>query len=70
MALPTLDMSLHTNGDLRQQQKFRKELLESLQAHGFAKIVNHGLDRKTMDTLMSWVRILKSSEALHEGSAS
>jgi isopenicillin N synthase-like dioxygenase len=42
-ALPVLDASRFASGIPAKREAYARELLESLQAHGFVRIVNHGI---------------------------
>ena len=55
MSLPVLDLSKYMRGNAPEQAEFGRDLLKSLQAHGFVKLVNHGFDRNYIDELMDWV---------------
>lgn len=56
MTLPTLDLSLFTNGSDTVRRKLASDLLDSLSHHGFVKLVNHGISEKTVSRLFEWVR--------------
>lgn len=60
MALPTVDISLFTNGDSCGRRQAALTLLESLRQHGFVKVVGHGICEKTIGQLMEWVNHLRS----------
>lgn len=55
MTLPTLDLSLYTDGDTGERQKLASQLLESLSKDGFVKLVGHGISRETVNELLRWV---------------
>lgn len=55
MTLPTLDLSLYTDGDKCERQRLASQLLESLSKHGFVKLVGHGISRETVNELLRWV---------------
>lgn len=55
MALPVLDLSSFAEGDISQRQQFASELLESLNKHGFVKIVGHGMEEIEVERLFEWV---------------
>ena len=55
MSLPVLDLSNYTRGNAQEQSHFSRDLLGSLQAHGFVKLINYGFDREYIDELMDWV---------------
>ncbi|KAI0910964.1 hypothetical protein F4823DRAFT_588262 [Ustulina deusta] len=52
--IPTLDLSHFTRGDKLQRQQFADGLLAGLIDTGFAKVINHGLDRKKLDEMFRW----------------
>jgi len=56
MALPTLDLSLYTDGHAVERQQLASQLLDSLSQHGFVKLVGHGVSRETVEELLKWVR--------------
>lgn len=55
MTLPTLDLSLFTNGRDVERRQFASDLLDSLSHHGFVKLVNHGILDTTVCRLFAWV---------------
>ena len=55
MGLPVLDLLKYTRGNTQEQGQFNHDLLSSLQAYGFVKLINHGFDREYIDELMDWV---------------
>ncbi len=55
--IPTLDLSHFTRGDKLQRQQFADGLLAGLIDTGFAKVINHGLDRKKLDEMFRWVSV-------------
>ena len=50
-----LNLSKYTRGNPQEQEQFSQDLLSSLQAFGFVKIINHGFEPDYIDKLMSWV---------------
>ena len=61
MSLPVLDLLNYTQGNTQEQGEFNHDLLSSLQAYGFVKLINHGFDREYIDKLMDWVCNFASS---------
>ena len=55
MALPTLDLSRYTEGDISERQHVALELLDSLSQHGFVKVTGHGVSKETVNKLLNWV---------------
>ena len=56
MALPTLDLSLFTDGTPLQRKQLASDLLDSLTRHGFVKLVKHGISDRQVDKLFEMVR--------------
>lgn len=61
MELPRLNLSLFTRGSDTERLQFAADLLSSLSAHGFVKLVNHGFADEDLSNLWEMVR---SSEPL------
>lgn len=57
MALPTLDLSLFTNGHHDAREAFAADLREELSRHGFVKIVGHGLSNEDIGEVFEWVSL-------------
>lgn len=57
MTLPTLNLSLYTQGDASQRQELASRLLDSLSQHGFVKLVGHGVSDEKLDELFRWVSL-------------
>ena len=55
MAIPTLDLSLFTNGHDWERQQLAADLLESFTRHGFVKLVNHGVSDQEVSKLFESV---------------
>ena len=55
MSLPVLDVSTFIRADANKQKQFQQDLLQSLQSHGFVKLINHGFGPRYVDELMEWV---------------
>jgi len=55
LELPLLDGEKYTRGTPEQKVEFANALLECLKKHGFAKIINHGLDDAWVSELYEWV---------------
>jgi isopenicillin N synthase-like dioxygenase len=53
--LPRLDLSHYLHGSPTKRKQFAMGLTESLKAHGFAKVVNHGLSEDHIQQLFQWV---------------
>ncbi|KAG8528393.1 uncharacterized protein KY384_007311 [Bacidia gigantensis] len=47
---------MYTEGNAEERKSFEQDLLASLQAHGFAKLINYGMHKEYVDTLMMWCR--------------
>ncbi|KAL8670381.1 MAG: hypothetical protein Q9168_005076 [Polycauliona sp. 1 TL-2023] len=56
MSLLVLDLSKNIQGTPAEQRQLGQDFLRGLQAHGFVKIINHGVDRRYVDSLMDWNR--------------
>lgn len=57
MTLPTLNLSLYTQGNASQRQELASRLLDSLSQHGFVKLVGHGVSDEKLDELFRWVSL-------------
>ncbi len=58
MTLPTLDLSVFTDGGSdTDRNKFSSDLLSSLSKHGFVKLVNHGIPDYMVSKLFQWVSL-------------
>lgn len=55
MSLPVLDLLKYHQGNLQEQDQFRRDLLSSFQRHGFVKLVHYGLHREYIDEVLDWV---------------
>lgn len=55
--LPTLDCAGFSRQSEEDRVKFCKALVESFKAHGFAKLINTGIDEDTTSALLDWVRL-------------
>ena len=55
MALPVVDFSLLTLGTDAQRSLSAKQLVDSLEIHGFVRLRNHGLSSDTIRALFTWV---------------
>ncbi|KAI1186304.1 oxidoreductase [Nemania serpens] len=52
--LPTLDCAGFSRQSEEDRVKFCKALVESFKAHGFAKLINTGIDEDTTSALLDW----------------
>lgn len=58
--LPLLDLSLFLQGNAAEQKQFADDFCNCLKAHGFAKLINHGLDDESVKQLYHWVSLTPS----------
>ncbi|KAF2834044.1 Clavaminate synthase-like protein [Ophiobolus disseminans] len=54
LELPLLDARLFTEGNTKEQLQFAQSFHDCLKEHGFAKVVNHGLDDAWVAKLHYW----------------
>lgn len=55
MDLPTLDLSLFTNGTGAETKQCAERIVESFRSHGFVKLTNHGIPEETVKAYMGAV---------------
>jgi isopenicillin N synthase-like dioxygenase len=56
MAVPTLNYTHFTSGTQEQRKTFARELLESFERTGFAKLKAHTFSAQELNELFTWVR--------------
>ncbi|KAK4219676.1 hypothetical protein QBC37DRAFT_382429 [Rhypophila decipiens] len=54
--LPLLDARLFLSGTQDERKEFAQAFTNSLLEHGFARVINHGLDETTVGELFDWSR--------------
>ena len=57
LELPLLDAQLFLSGTPSERRDFAIRFRDSLYEHGFARVINHGIDESMVDELFDWVRI-------------
>jgi hypothetical protein len=56
MAVPTLNYTHFTSGTQEQRETFARELLDSFERTGFAKLKAHTFSAQELKELFTWVR--------------
>ena len=55
MELPALDFSKFTAGSQAQKRELAEALVDSLDVHGFVKLINHGVPDEVVESLLDLV---------------
>lgn len=57
MPLPTVDFADFVGGPDWKRREIGQQLIDSFKAHGFVKLINHGIPESTVKELFQWVKI-------------
>lgn len=59
--LKTLDFSKFLHGSDDERTELAYELVNSFKQHGFAKLINHGVDDDQVSELFQWVMLISKT---------